>query len=282
MPEDPAEAPPRHASVPVTMGSPRSRTVATSLCRAIEAWFAPGDVLSPHTHDRSLVGVMLEGSFETRIGAHRLDCGPGSMWAEPGEERHANFIGRAGARVIVVQPDPRREDIFAPFARLTNEVHLLHDPLLAMDARRLAQELDVRDALAHLSIDALAVSMLVRASRRTTFRNHRIAPPWLARVRELLHERFRAPPALVEIAEVAGVTPSHLCHSFRRHMGATVGEYVRTVRMAWAAECLRATREPLSAIAANAGYADQSHFTRECKRWLGMRPSEYRRATRKG
>jgi len=272
------ESPPRHAPVPVTMGSPRSRIVETPLCRAIEAWFAPGDVLASHTHDRSLVGVMLEGSFETRIGAHRLDCGPGSMWAEPGEERHANYIGSAGARVVVLQPDPRRADVFAAFERLTNEVHLLRDPLVAIDARRLAREMHLEDVLAPLSIDALAVGMLVRAARRTASRRGRAAPPWLGRVRELLHERFRSPPTLLEICDVAGVTPSHLCHAFRRHMGATVGEYVRAIRMSWASERLRATRVPLSTIAVSAGYADQSHFTRECKRLLGVRPSEYRRA----
>lgn len=272
------EPTPRRRAVPVTMGSPRSRTVETPLCRAIEAWFAPGDVLAPHTHDRSLVGVMLEGSFETRIGAHRLDCRPGSMWAEPGEERHANYMGRVGARVVVVQPDPRRTDVFAPFERLTNEVHLLYDPLLAVDARRLARELDLADVLAPLSIDALAVGMLVRAARRTTSRHGRAQPPWLNRVRELLHERFRAPPTLLEVCEVAGVTPSHLCHAFRRHTGATIGEYIRAIRMSWAADRLRTTRVPLSTIAVSAGYSDQSHFTRECKRLLGVRPTEYRRA----
>lgn len=265
-------------SVPVTMGSPRSHTVETPLCRAIEAWFAPGDVLAPHTHDRSLVGVMLEGSFETRIGAHRLDCRSGSMWAEPGEERHANYIGRAGARVVVVQPDPRRADVLAPFDGLANEVHLLHDPLIALDARRLARELDAADSLATLAIDALVVGMLVRASRRTAARQGRAAPSWLGRVRELLHARFRSPPTLLEICAVAGVTPAHLCHAFRRHMGATIGEYVRAVRMSWAAEQLRTTRIPLATLALSAGYADQSHFTRECKRLLGVRPAEYRRA----
>ncbi|HSA57978.1 MAG TPA: AraC family transcriptional regulator [Gemmatimonadaceae bacterium] len=259
------------------MGSPRSRTIETPLCRAIEAWFAPGDVLAAHTHDRSLIGVMLEGSFETRIGSHRLECGPGSMWAEPAEERHANYIGTGGARVVVVQPDPLRTDVFQPFERLTSEVHLLNDPLLALDARRLAREMDLTDALAPLSIDSLSLGMLVRAARRTESRAGRAAPSWLGRVRELLHERFRSPPTLLEICEVAGVTPSHLCHAFRRHLGTTIGEYVRAIRMTWAAERLRTTRVPLSTIAVSAGYADQSHFTRECKRLLGLRPSEYRR-----
>jgi AraC family transcriptional regulator len=262
------------------MGSPRFRAVETSLCRAIEAWFAPGDVLASHVHDRSLLGVMLEGSFVTRIGGRRLECTPTAMWVEPGEERHANFIGSAGARVVVVQPDPARADVFAPFERLTSEVQLLHDPVVALDARRVARELDDIDPLSRLAIDGLVLGMLVRASRRTCRWRGRQPPRWMGRVRELLHDSFRTPPSMESIAQVAGVTPSHLCHAFRRHMGTTVGEYVRAVRMTWAAEQLRTSDERLSAIAAGAGYADQSHFTRECRRLLGERPSEYRRRAR--
>jgi AraC family transcriptional regulator len=269
-------------AVPVTMGSPRYRSVESSLGRAIEAWFAPGEVLASHTHDRSLIGVMLEGSFETRIAAHSLDCHPGWMWAEPGEERHANVIGLRGARVVVVQPDPTRGEVFEPFERVLNEVHLLRDPLIALDARRIARELRGDDALARLSIDALTLGMLVRAARHVQPRRQRRPPPWLGRVRELLHERFADPPTILEIAAASGVTPSHLCHAFRRHTGATLGEYVRVVRVTWAAERLRVSDEPISAIASRAGYADQSHLTRECRRLLGIRPAEYRRELARG
>jgi len=38
--------------------------------------------------------------------------------------------------------------------------------------------------------------------------------------------------------------------------------------------------EPLAEIAARAGFADQSHFTREFKRHFGITPGHYRSAHR--
>jgi AraC family transcriptional regulator len=96
----------------------------------------------------------------------------------------------------------------------------------------------------------------------------------------MLHEEFRAPPSLSRLAAEAGVTPTHLCHAFRAHVGTTIGRYVRAARASWAADQLRSTDQPLSAIATAAGYADQSHFIRECRRMLGTSPSAYRRSTR--
>jgi AraC-like DNA-binding protein len=56
-----------------------------------------------------------------------------------------------------------------------------------------------------------------------------------------------------------------------------MGDYVRTLRAEWAAARLTRTGLSLAEIAADAGYSDQSHMTRELRRRLGVRPGEYRR-----
>jgi AraC-like DNA-binding protein len=57
----------------------------------------------------------------------------------------------------------------------------------------------------------------------------------------------------------------------------TIAEYVRMLRLDWAAARVAKSEEPLSAIALRAGYADQSHFTRAFKRRTGLTPAQYRR-----
>src|SRR5688572_4440815 len=150
----------RRANVPVTMGSPRFRTAATSGCTVTDAWFPPGAVLEPHTHERTIFAVMLDGSFDSAIARRRLDCTPATVWTEPREERHANYIGRLGAHVLVVQPDPERSDLFGPFAPFTDEVHLLRHAGIATEARRVLAELDVADRLTPLAIDSLVLTMM--------------------------------------------------------------------------------------------------------------------------
>jgi AraC family transcriptional regulator len=269
------------ANVPVTMGSPRFRTSATSGCTVTDAWFPPGVVLEPHTHERPIFAVMLDGSFDSAIAHRRLDCTPAAVWTEPREERHANYIGRAGARVLVVQPDPARSDLFAPFASLTDQVHLLRHAGIAADARRVLTELDVADTLTPLAIDSLVLTMMTAASRlRFGRRDQRTLPAWLARAQEILHAHFRDRVQLADVAAAVGVQPSHLAHAFRRHFRTTVGAYVRSLRLDWAVNQLARTNEPLASIALAAGYSDQSHFTRECRRVRGVSPGEYRRMGR--
>jgi len=231
-----------------------------------------------HTHERTIFGVMLDGSFQSAIAGRRLDCGIETAWIEPRGERHANYVGRNGARVLAVQPNHERHDLFDPLAPMLSDVRLIHTAGLRADGRRLARELRSVDRFNALSIDALVVLMLAGAARLTLREPHHEGPaPWLLRARDALHSQFARPPRLEELTRIAGVSASHLTHSFRRHFRMTPGDYVRHVRVHWAADELTSTSRSLSDIALSAGYCDQSHFTREIRRTFGVAPGEYRR-----
>jgi AraC family transcriptional regulator len=267
----------RQRHEPVTMGSHRATTIDTGGFELTDAWFPPGSVLEPHTHERSILAVMIDGSFETTIAARRIDCTPATIWTEPRAERHANYVGARGARVLVTQPHPDQRERLAPFTRLFDEVIHLRDPAVACEARRIAAELAVHDSLSRLAIDALVMLLMTRAARVDGARGDRRPPPWLERARELLHAHFREPLDLGAVADEIGVTPWHLARQFRRHYHASVGEYARLLRMEWALRELSRDDRPISEIAQDAGYADQSHLTRACKAATGLTPAAYRR-----
>jgi AraC family transcriptional regulator len=264
--------------VPVTTGSAEFRTLDTGSSIVTDARFPADSVIAPHTHDRPIFGVMLSGGFQSAIANRRLDCAIASLWTEPAGDVHANYIGHDGARVMIVQPDPSLTDLLAPFAPLLQAVNFARDPVIAGDARRIAAEIDDADELTPVAVDALVVGMFATAMRRAVVRPNASAPPrWLTRTRDLLHDQFRERHTLTELASLAGVHPSHLAREFRVHYGVPVGEYVRRVRCEWAATRLVATNDSISEIAASAGYSDQSHFTRQCVRFLGVGPARYRR-----
>jgi AraC family transcriptional regulator len=267
------------APVPVTMGSPRFLTRDLESLRVIEAWFPPRAVLQPHTHDRSVFAMMLYGGFETRIGARSLQCPPGSSWTEPNAEKHTNHVGRGGAHVLVIQPNDRHAELFEPMRRLLDEVCFIQHPAVMCSAPRIIEALRVPGDARALAIEAdvLALMSLAVGMRHRDGNGHR-PPAWLLRVRQVLHDEWRNPPSLSQLAAIAGVHPCHLAHVFRDRLGDSIGSYVQRLRVGWAVGELANTKRSISQIAVDAGFWDQSHLTRQYVRLTRVTPAALRRA----
>ena len=263
--------------VPVTMGSPVYRSMALDGFGVVEAWFPPGELLARHTHDRTCVAIMLEGSFDLAIGGRVHACSPAAVATEPAGEAHANRIGNAGARVVVIQPDPGRADLLRPFARLLDRPSHRHHAGIAASAARLARELERPDDLAALAAEAAVLEILVVLGR-LALGAERTVPTWLVRARELVHARFREPLRIADVAQEVGVHPAHLARAFRQCYRVSLGSYVRALRLEWVSARLLDSKESLAGIALAAGFADQSHLTRVFRRHAGLTPLAYRRA----
>ena len=82
---------------------------------------------------------------------------------------------------------------------------------------------------------------------------------------------------LADIATEVGVHPVHLARVFRLSYGTPVGAYARGLRLTWAAARLRDSGDGIAQIALEAGFFDQSHFTRAFKQHFGSTPLAYRR-----
>jgi AraC-like DNA-binding protein len=67
---------------------------------------------------------------------------------------------------------------------------------------------------------------------------------------------------------------------FRQHQGVTIGAYLRELRIEAARRQLSSSEQSLSEIAANAGFSDQSHFSRLFRAATGHTPAAYRRLHR--
>jgi AraC family transcriptional regulator len=232
-----------------------------------------------HTHAGALFGMMLDGGFATRIMGRDVDYRAGSAWTEPAEERHANRAGARGARVLVLQP-ASNSPCLEPIARgLLDEVLTIEATGLLGDAERLEAECARPDDLSSLVVEGTALSMLVRAARLFRARAHHArAPRWLTLAVEYLHAHRCDAVQLSDVARAVGVAPSQLAHGFRERLGTTPGEYLRRLRVEWAAVQLRDGHAAVAEVALRAGFCDQSHFTRVFRRHYGMTPAAWRRS----
>lgn len=262
--------------VPVHMGSPRFTTVELDGFRVMEAWFPPDEILHAHVHDRTVFGVMLEGSFEDRMARRAYDCSPSTVFTEPAGEVHENRIERAGAHVLVVQPDPAREEVLRPLRGLLDRIHHFHHGEIAALARRAGREMRSIGSSATSEVESLVLEMMGIAERPDTPQPASRPPDWLERARHRIHDTFLDSPTVAEIAADAGVHRVHLARIFRAHYHVPIGTYVRRLRLEWSAAQLAGDEGSLSAIALRAGFADQSHFTHSFKRYLGVTPGAYR------
>lgn len=244
-----------------------------------ESTFDPNSRLPRHAHENSYFCFSLQGVYTERYGKREVDCRPAALTFRSSAQTHEAVVHNAQTRVFVLELSPRWiEKLKADSLTLESEFEFYGGALTQLCAR-LSREFHKTDSAAKLAIEGLALELLAEAARQPSY-GISAAPPWLRQAREMLVEHFAEPLKLTDIAAEVGVHPVYLATAFRRKFGLTVGEFVRQLRIEHACADLNKNDLPLSAIALQAGFADQSHFSKVFKSYVGVTPREYRTLTR--
>ncbi|MEM1227728.1 MAG: helix-turn-helix domain-containing protein [Planctomycetota bacterium] len=98
-----------------------------------------------------------------------------------------------------------------------------------------------------------------------------------SRVTEMMHQRFAEQLSTAELAEMAGLSPSHFERRFRRALGSSPRQYLMRIRIEHATTHLRQSDRTITQIANACGFYDHAHFSRAFRKRMGVAPSEYRR-----
>ena len=93
---------------------------------------------------------------------------------------------------------------------------------------------------------------------------------------EHARRHFADPLRVADLAEAAGLTASRLERSMRRTVGMSPKQLLIRTRIDEAVRRLDDTDQPIAAIASACGFYDQSSFTRQFQRVVGMTPGAYR------
>lgn len=269
---------PTPASQPrITFGQ-ELRVVSLGGFRILEARHRPLEALDSHYHEEFAISVVTGGGFQEKLPRREYECSCYSILVKPAGEIHANRYGRTGARSLVVLVEDARATSLEPFAGvLARAAHLDRSPFRDL-AFRLQREWSHRDSASEIALESLILEMLAGVVREARLGPASGGPHWLRRARSYIDAEFRQPLTLSWIAAVAGVHPASLARAFRRHLGCSAGALVRRRRLEFAARALAEGVEPLAAVAADAGFYDQSHFTQAFRAFAGASPAEYRRS----
>ena len=87
-------------------------------------------------------------------------------------------------------------------------------------------------------------------------------------------------PTIAELARIASMSIYQLDRRMQRVFGLTTGQWVLKTRISHASRLLIETHMSVADVAMEAGYADQSAFTRQFRRSTGLSPSEHRKLRR--
>jgi AraC family transcriptional regulator len=80
------------------------------------------------------------------------------------------------------------------------------------------------------------------------------------------------------IARIAGRHEIHVAREFRRFFGASLGSYMRRLRVEHAMRLLRTSDSSLIDIALECGFSSHPHLCRAFKTIVGVTPANYRRS----
>jgi AraC-like DNA-binding protein len=90
-----------------------------------------------------------------------------------------------------------------------------------------------------------------------------------------IHDHFRETVQIRDLAEMAGLHPSHYCRKFKQLTGYNPKQYVMLCRINLAKEKMAYSDQSMKSIAHYVGYEDELYFSRVFKQITGLSPIRY-------
>lgn len=240
-----------------------------------------------HTHPTYVVGVVVAGVEKLRIGRRKHLAPSGSIIVVNPEEPHDGEKGcPAGWAYRTCYPAA------GLMGEIADDLELPQLPMFAegiLQAPELAREFvrAHREAASNDAMEAEAAMLMVLRELASRFGdgNGRARPHDRSEAirrfrlyRDLIEADLAATFDLARLAAAAGVNRFQVIRDFKRTAAMTPGQYLRDRRIR-AAVGLMGTDMPPAGIAAEVGFADQSHLTRLFKATKGLPPGAYRAAS---
>ena len=207
-----------------------------------------GDTLATHRHRAAYAALVVDGDYTEASLDGPVACTPGTLVLHPAFHAHGDRFGRGGARVL---------NLALP-AHAVPRFRVLHVADLRQARRvfeRHPQELDALLGEAASPADGLAL------------------PDWQAAFVDAL---LAGEDDIGRIARRLGVSAAHASRALGASHGMSPRALRREARWRRALGLLHGD-VPLAGIAAQAGFADQSHLSRTCRMHAGTTPTALRR-----
>jgi AraC family transcriptional regulator len=278
---------PHEPRADTAIATPKPLRVGTFFGKNYRSYSRSGFVLSdtqhpqslkvpPHYHELAYFTLLLQGGYWEEYGKRRVTYQPLSLVFHPPQEAQRGEVATSGARCFHLEIAPQWLDRLSEHGQVPRDAVVIPTGEIVWLASRLYREFQTGGVASPLVIEGMMLEMLGLIAREPEAGEQR-APKWLARAAARLHDEFAQPLTINDIAADLGVNPVRLSRAFRKFYGEPIGDYLRRIRVQFACRRLADPEANLTMVGIEAGFADQSHFTRVFKQITGLTPGEFRR-----
>ena len=241
----------------------------------VEARFA-GPAFSLHRHDTYALGITTSGVQQFRYRGARRICLPGQLhFLHPDELHDGGPATPAGFRYRIAYVEPAIVQAALGGRPLPFAAEPVLDPAPAT-AGLVALLEDMDEPLDELAAAAAATAVAdaLEAAAGRSQAGGGVDTAAVAAVREHLAAHPGGDTRAADLERIAGIDRWAIARQFRRAFGTSPDRYRRMRRLALARDAIAAGGS-LAAVAAETGFADQSHMTRHFTRAYGLTPGRW-------
>ena len=276
----------RSISLCATRHQPGAYTGETEMVRDaaemqfVESQYINETRMSSHSHPYPILHIVLEGSVTNTSERVTEVAEVAQVAFLPADAPHETFWRRKG-RGFGVNVGANKASEWLALGMLPRHPLTLSPGLVSGLLVAVRRECFAGDLAGVVGAESYLVEALAELMRLPHLDGSRErASHCICKAREILLDTYETPPTLTEIARQVEVHPVYLARAFRHAFGETVGDCIRRRRIEAGCRLITSSELSLSEIALEAGFADQSHFTRTFKKYLGVPPTEYARIVR--
>ena len=229
-----------------------------------------------HYHENPYFTFLLEGKLYEANRKESYYCNPGTLLFHNWQDAHYNVRHSSTARGLHIElgndwlRENRMDEKNFEGSKIINN-SIVKNIFLKIHHLISKGKPDASE------IENLVIQLWSRLTKHSG-RKETGTPNWVSTVREIVHSRFTHSISLSNLASYAGIHPVYLSSEFPRYFNATLGSYIRNLRIEKSLHLLANSELTLTQIAYTCGFSDQSHFIREFKKVKSFTPSAYRKS----
>lgn len=239
-----------------------------------------GQAFAPHRHDTYAIGMTLHGVQTFRYRGEQRYCLAGQGHVLHPDETHDGAAGTHSGfryRILYIDPSLIQESLGGRALPFVANPVISRREMLPLFSRCLADIDGSMDELDQLEITVEVIRLLERHATVPRARRQPLALHRLTKVRDLIAQDPAARWSVRDFEQASGLDRWTIARGFRVAFGTSPTRF-RTLRQLDKARCLMRAGMPTADAALEAGFADQSHLSRQFKRALGLTPSRWVRS----